>query len=323
MTSRTKACVLGTLILVASNGIGRGPSAGKVEGQSLAVGNLGAVTSIDVPGATNTLALDINAAGAIVGRYLSANRTHGFLRGPGGDLSTIDVPSASFTAAVSINDRGDIVGQYALPTAPTGRHGFLLKDGEFTTFDPPGSTFTNALGINERGDIVGRYCVLAVCTVPGTGAFHGFLFRDGEFTIIDVPGALETDGFSVNGRGEIAGGFLTADHKEQLFLWSNGQFTGMAPPGAQPVSLDKGGINERRDIAGVYCDAALPCLIAATGTHGFLIDHDGFTTIDIPGARATAATGINARGDIVGSYSDVIGFHGFLLSQWVYQPSKP
>ena len=31
---------------------------------------------------------------------------------------------------------------YALPTAPTARHGFLLKDGLYTSFDPPGSVFT-------------------------------------------------------------------------------------------------------------------------------------------------------------------------------------
>lgn len=323
MRSKMIAGVAAALVVVTSNGIGRSRAFTIVEAQSSAVTNLGAVTTIDVPGAGSTFPLDINAAGIIVGRYVLAGRTHGFLRNPSGDVTTIDFPGASFTAATSINDRGDIVGQYGLPTAPTQRHGFLLRDGEFTSFDPSGSTFTNALGINERGDIVGRYCTLAVCRPPGRGDFRGFLLHDGEFTLLDVPGAADTDPFSINGREQIAGGFLTADGQNQIFLLTNGEFTAIAPPNGQPVSLDKGGMNERGDIVGTYCDAALPCSIALTGTHGFLISANGFTTIDIPGAFASAASGINARGDIVGGYSAYGSrFHGFLLSEWVYQPSK-
>lgn len=278
--------------------------------------SIGTFTTIDVPGATGTLALDINAEGVIVGRYGMAGQTHGFLATPAGELITIDFPGASFTVATSLNDRGDIVGQYALPSAPTQRHGFLLKDGVFSSFDPPGSTFTNALGINERGDIVGRYCTLSRCRAPGNGDFRGFLLRDGEFTILDVPGALETDAFKINDSGQIVGGFVTAGHEEDLFLWKKNALTMIALPNGKPVSLDNGGINERGDVVGVYCDGAPPCLIVPTGTHGFLISGDEFRTIDIPGAPATAAIGINARGDIVGSYSDVNRqVHGFLLSR--------
>ena len=279
------------------------------------IAQLGTVTPINVPGATATLALDINGEGYIVGRYASTGATHGFMRSPSGDFTTIDFPGASLTVATAINERGDIAGQYAVPSAPTQRHGFLLKDGVFTSFDAPGSVFTNALGINDRGDIVGRYCTHLPCGAPGGGSFHGFLLSDGMFTTIDIPGALETDLFKVNSPSEIAGGFLTPEHKEQISLLANGNLTVLAPPGGQPVSLDNGGINERGDVVGTYCDWALPCLITPTGTHGFLISGSAFTTIDIPGASATAAVGINARGDVVGSYADATGTHGFLLSR--------
>jgi uncharacterized membrane protein len=281
--------------------------------------HLGTITVINVPGAAGTLAADINAAGYIVGRYTSAGQTHGFLLTPEGDYSTIDFPGASFTVAASINDYGDIAGQYAFPSAPMKRHGFLLHDGGFTSFDPPGSVFTNALGINERGDIVGRYCTVTPCAVPGSGSFRGFLLHDGEFTGIEGPGAIETDAFKINSRGQVIGGFLTSDYREQLFVLSNGAFTVLATPGGQPVSLDNGGINERGDIVGVYCDRAVPCLIGPAGGHGFLIRGAGFTTIDIPAALSTATLGINARGDIVGQYTDATGGHGFLLSRWTYQ----
>ena len=38
----------------------------------------------------------------------------------------------------------------------------------------------------------------------------------------------------------------------------------------------------------------------------------GFTSIDVEGALATRAFGINATGDIVGSYTDATGTHGYL-----------
>jgi uncharacterized membrane protein len=221
--------------------------------------------------------------------------------------------------AGGINDSGDIVGWYALPTAPAQRHGFLLQDGIFTFFDPPGSTLTNLLSINERGDIVGRYCTLVPCT-PGTGDIHGFVLRDGAFTIIDVPGAAETHPFGINGSGRIAGAFLLDHSAEDLFVLDNGEFVAMTLPGGQPVSFEKGGLNERGDVVGFYCNETLPpCSFAPTGRHGFLIRGGAFTPIDVPGATATGAAGINARGDIVGAYSiDGRFFHGYLLSRWVY-----
>jgi uncharacterized membrane protein len=40
-----------------------------------------------------------------------------------------------------------------------------------------------------------------------------------------------------------------------------------------------------------------------------------FTTIDFPGGASTAVLDINAEGDIVGSYNDAGGAHGFVLSR--------
>jgi uncharacterized membrane protein len=272
-------------------------------------------TTVDVPGASNTLALDINDGGVIVGRYLGAGHTHGFVRQTTGELATIDFPGAGFTVAAAINRRGDIVGQYALPTAPTARHGYLrTRNGEFASFDPPGSTFTNVLGINDRGDIVGRFCTLAKCRNVGSGDYRGFLLRGVEFTILDFPGASETDAFKINDRRQIVGVYA-APGKEELFVSRKGKFTALALPGGMPVSADNGGINSHGDIVGLYCDGAPPSLIAPTGTHGFVLSGDDFTTIDFPGSSATSAIGINARRDVVGAYFDASGVaHGFLLN---------
>ncbi|MDQ3998056.1 MAG: hypothetical protein M3303_13700, partial [Gemmatimonadota bacterium] len=193
------------------------------------------------------------------------------------------------------------------------RHGYLLRNGVFTSFDPPGSRFTNTLGINDRGDIVGRFCVREVCRPPGSGDYRGFLLSEGKFTIIDYPGANETNLWGINRRGQILGSFGTLDGKSHLFvLWKDG-FTAIDLPGVVDVNPDKGGINSRGDIVGVYCDVA-PCRIGPKGTHGFLLSGDDLTTIDFPGALATITHGINARRDIVGAYWDAEGvLHGFLL----------
>jgi probable HAF family extracellular repeat protein len=293
MTVRTTACLLGLLVFGVPNGI-RGA-------------DLDTTSFFDIPGASNTVPLSINADGVIVGRCRIGGLVHGFVRDPMGNFTIIDVPGANFTVAAALNNRGDIVGMYGVPTSSTGRHGYLLKDGVFSTFDPPGSTFTNALGINDRGDVVGRYAV-------GNQPEHGFLLQDGRFTTLDVPGATRTDAFGINDREEVVGGFLTTDGHSQIFVFSDGAYSMIVPPG-QNVSLDKGAINARGDIVGQYCDALFPCSFGA-GLHGFLYSADGFTTIDVPGASGTAVFGINAAGTIVGSYIDAHGAaHGFRVTR--------
>jgi uncharacterized membrane protein len=48
--------------------------------------------------------------------------------------------------------------------------------------------------------------------------------------------------------------------------------------------------------------------------HAFLLDQGSYTTLDVPGAYTTQATGINASGHIVGYYMDANGTHGFLAT---------
>ena len=114
----------------------------------------GRFTTIDVPGATATVAFAINDLGVAVGRYASAGLTHGFVRSRSGKLTTIDFPDAGFTVAVPINHRGDIVAWYTLPSAPTIRHGYLLRPGTFTTFDPPASLFPTPPRLNHPATTV-------------------------------------------------------------------------------------------------------------------------------------------------------------------------
>ena len=268
------------------------------------------------PGATATLPLDINEHGVIVGRYSKAGVTHGFVRDALGVMTTVDFPGSIFTVAASINDSGAIAGWYSLPAAPGVRHGFVLRDGALSTFDPPGSTFTNLIGINERGDVSGRFCTRNPCHAPGNGDFHGLLIQDGEFSYIDVPGAVETNPFKITANGTVGGGYTKPGGGEGLFVLARGEFTTMDLPNGRPITQDNGGINSRGDIVGAYCTGSPPCLIAPTGNHGFLLSDGALTTIDYPGALSSVLTGINNRGQMVGSFFDSSAQPtGFVLSR--------
>ncbi len=251
-------------------------------------------TTINVPGASLTLANGINNAGQIVGRFSDAMGTHGFLLS-GGVFTPIDVPGATFTDARGINNSGQIVGEFV---DTTGDHGFLLSGGSFTTINVPGATSTLAKGINDSGQIVGIF-------PDATFNIHGFLLSGGVFTPIDVPGAIDTLAFGINNSGQIVGEFIDAT-RGHGFLLSGGVFTPIDVPGATVTVTEAHGINDSgAQIVGRFVDG---------NTHGFLLSGGSFTTINVPGATETQALAINDSGQIVGAFRDSTGFHGFLAT---------
>ncbi len=97
------------------------PSTGRRHGYLL---RKGVATPIDFPGATSTIAWDINNRGQVVGVYHKEDFViHGFLWHKG-KFTSVDIPGASLTVVFGINSAGDIVGLYE--DATTG-HGFLLQ----------------------------------------------------------------------------------------------------------------------------------------------------------------------------------------------------
>ena len=280
--------------------------------------------TIDFPGSTSTLALDISAMGEIVGSYNDTKGTHGFLLSRTGQFMAIDIPGANFTRATAINGRGDIVGIYRLVNEPAAaRHGFLLSKGLLTTIDPPGAAFTNPLGINGGGEIVGRFCATTPCPSDGANV-RGFLLSEGAFSTIDIPGATGTNAWKINSRGDIVGGYTGADGKKHVFLLSlrERNFITIDVPGAAETALDNGGINTQGDIVASYCDTA-PCTSASPDAHGFLLSRGRFTMIDPGVNQPTYAFAINAKGEIVGGYGAGTDVHGFLGSWDETDDSSP
>ena len=314
-----------SIILIAATVGGLGACSDVVQPRALAAPpiadlarlDLSAMTlvTIDVPGSTDTFAMDVNADDDVVGRFGLGGATHGFLRTVDGQFTTIDFPGASFTAASGINNRGDIVGMYALPTAPTERHGFLLSDGEYTTLDPAGSKFTNLLGVGPSGDIVGRYCTKIPCGRAGSGPYHGLLVHDGEITSFDVPTSVETNAWKITPQGSIVGGFRYADNVNHLFVLRADEFSTIDLPRGLRVAQDDGAMNPRGDIVGTYCVTS-PCDLTTAGRRGFVLRDGQLASIELPGAITTSAQGINAHGDVAGAYGDASArTHGYLLKR--------
>jgi uncharacterized membrane protein len=111
--------------------------------------------------------------------------------------------------------------------------------------------------------------------------------------------------------------FQPGNTGDAFLLDKKGEFSTFAVPG-DVIETILSDLNNRGDIIGVYVRSD------RTG-QGFLLDDGVLTPIDPPGALATFPLHINAKGQIVGIYSDVSETypivapqHGFLLSDGVY-----
>jgi hypothetical protein len=65
--------------------------------------------------------------------------------------------------------------------------------------------------------------------------------------------------------------------------------------------------NSTHAIAGDFTDRG-------GNTHGFVLSGSTFTTIDVPGAAFSSVNGINAIGQLDGTYQDTVRFHAFFSS---------
>ena len=235
---------------------------------------------------------------------------------------SFDVPGSSNASGATnafpldINAGGDIVGRFA----GGGRtHGFLrAADGTFTTIDYPDAPYTFASGINPDGVIVGWYASVAV---PGPlTERHGFLLRDGVFTPFDPEGSVFVNPLGITPEGDVVGRFCTALPCNRPgvgnfhgFRWRDGETEVIDVPGSRETNAWKS--SPSGDVVGGFRELGGPNRV-------FLLQGDQYALFDLPGLFPITQDngGINARGDIVGTYCNAApceltspGAHGFLL----------
>ena len=124
-------------------------------------------STIDVPGSTETRALNISNRGLIVGDYTSGEGRRGFLFDGNTFTTIVDTfPGSTTTEIFAVTEAHAWVGVYI--GAAKIRHAYICNSsGTFTAIDLPGSSQTEAFALNEAGMVVGAYVL--------NGVQHGFL----------------------------------------------------------------------------------------------------------------------------------------------------
>jgi probable HAF family extracellular repeat protein len=137
---------------------------------------------------------------------------------------------------------------------------------------------------------------------------------------LEPPSAAQSWATDINDQGQVVGYYVTQEGRIRSFLWQRGVYTPIdGPRGA--IKTWAMGINNQDDIVGY--DIAN---VKDQSSHGFLL-HDGqYHPIAGPPWEKSflAASGINDRGEIVGSYIGRDGQpHGFLLKDGIYSAVEP
>lgn len=169
----------------------------------------GAVSTINYPGADDTVLTGINNAGIIVGYYLLGGSSSSFMY-ENGSFTPFPFPGKTIWGA---NDTGLFVGTYS-PTRGDFS-GFITDGTHFQILNFPGAFDTHALSINNAGQVAGYY--------ETTTTAAGFLFADGQYTSISIPG-LVVYGVDINNNGEVVGQ-ISSGPGPHNFLWKDGVFT--------------------------------------------------------------------------------------------------
>jgi len=190
----------------------------------------------------------------------------------------------------------------------------------YSQIDFPGAKSTSGSGINAGGDIVGAFTDQANKT-------HGFLLSGGNFTTIDYPGAVATRANGINSQGDIVG---THNGPNLLTPGSGGDVHGfLLRAGASlPDPVDYPGhmntitqrITETGRILGCYHDHD-----TMGSMHGILVRDGNYTALDGseegPTVPASMNNGATPDGRVItGLYSDMMGTHGYVLSDGNFAP---
>jgi probable HAF family extracellular repeat protein len=228
------------------------------------------------------------------------------------DLGTLGGDN-SWTNYGGINDRGEAVGlaetsvldpngedMCAFGTKKTCR-GFLWRHGHIMALPTLGGNNGQAAAINNRGQIVG----ISETTVPDPGCPPGkqpgttvlpVMWEKGEVRALPtLPG--EPDGFvqGLNDQGQAVGSTGTCtSFAIHAVLWENDTASQLADLGH--TGSDAYAINDHGQAVGYVVSADGTTFVASLWQNGGVKDLG-----ILPGDSASFATGINNRGQVVGS----------------------
>ncbi|HEY6798813.1 MAG TPA: hypothetical protein VI248_29390 [Kineosporiaceae bacterium] len=191
-----------------------------------------------------------------------------------------------------------------------------LTMATFTVTGGPRSTQLRA--INDAGIAVGTAGGGGELLYPSTGFLIRAPYRQGDVVRRTVPGARQTVETGINRFSVHVGSFVGKDGATSGFVWFGDTLRAVRDPlGRARPSIDRlFGISDTGWAAGAYDDEK-------GLSHGYLYDvcRGTFQPIGIPVAHTNLeATGVNAKGVVVGNFATGESLHGFVLDRGRFTP---
>ena len=200
--------------------------------------------------------------------------------------------------------------------ATASHHATSATAYTFTTLDDQADpTFNQLLGINGNHVIVGYFGSGADAQHPNKGYVLRPPYGQGNYTNENFPGSAQTQVVGINNQGDTAGFWVTGNGTNHGFVEWNGVFENFNDPKTPHMAGSVNqllGINDNGVAVGFYNDAA-------GNSHAYEVNQATrvFTSIKIPGAVSSLATGISKGGYIVGVATD----SSKVTSSWMRSPT--
>jgi probable HAF family extracellular repeat protein len=285
--------------------------------------NFGMVMGLNNQGWTENMDGDVNPPITSTSTTVASGRAVVNINGVNIDLLTLGGKN-SWTNYGGINDRGEAVGmsETSVPD-PDGEdfcafgtkltcRGFYWRHGHMMALPTLGGNNAQACAINNRGQIVG----ISETTVQDSGCpaskpgkiISPTLWEKGEVRALPTVDG-DPDGFvqGINDQGQAVGSSGTCTGiAAHAVLWENG--TAVELKGLVPTGNAAYAINDHGQAVGYVTSPDYSTIYASIWQNG------GVTYLPtLPGDLAAFATGINNRGQVVGSTFNSVGWsHGFI-----------
>ena len=219
------------------------------------------------------------------------------------------LPGGSGCYAMAVNDYGHVTGYaytggrdsfgYNITHAVRYENGSLVDLGT-----PAGFSQSQAVAMNNTGTVVG------ILQNPGTGGNHAFKY-DGSFVDLGtLPGGSHSRAYSVNSAGEVVGDASTADLGWRAAVFANGTVNDLNSLVHQSSGLTLVAAKAVNDVGQIAGQAK-----TADGSYrAFLYTGGTVTDLGTIGGNSSVATGINAKGQVIGYAFGSNWTHSFVYS---------